>query len=224
MNIVVKSLVGLAIFGAIVMASPKFLTGDELKDISAFVDFSRWRHKDGSQPIRWLFTGDYAEVVPGTGDIETAEEYQDFNMHLEFWLPLESDHQGQARANSGIYIHGLYELQILDSSAVEYPTAQDCGALYKQVPPLMNACKGPLVWQTYDIEFRAPRVDQNNRVMIPGEITAWLNGELVLNQVPITKPTGAAGRLPQRGVGPIRLQDHQSPVRFRNVVITPRFN
>lgn len=223
MNFIVKSFVALALIGAVVMVSPKLMTGDELNEISAFVDFSRWRHKDGSQPIRWILTGDYAEVVPGTGDIETAEEYQDFNLHLEFWLPLEPDHEGQARSNSGIYIHGLYELQILDSSDVEQPTAQDCGALYKQVPPLVNACKGPLQWQTYDIEFRAPRVDENNRVTIPGEVTAWLNGELVLNQVPITKPTGAAARLPQRGVGPIRLQDHQSPVRFRNVVITPRF-
>jgi hypothetical protein len=224
MKRILKTLLTVVFFATVVTVSPKFLTGDELNDISAFVDFSRWQHKDGSQPIRWILTGDYAEVVPGTGDIETTEHYQDFNLHLEFWLPLEPDHEGQARANSGIYIHGLYELQILDSSAVEHPTAQDCGALYKQVPPLVNACKGPMVWQTYDIEFKAPRVDENNRVVTPGEITAWLNGELVLDQVPITKPTGAAGRLPQRGVGPIRLQDHQSTVRFRNVVITPRFN
>lgn len=224
MNIWLKSFLVLLISVAAFAVRPKFLTGDELGEISAHADFSNWQHKDGSSPIRWAVTGDYAEVVPGTGDIETKEKYQDFNLHLEFWLPLEADHQGQDRANSGIYIHGLYELQILDSSAVEEPTAQDCGALYKQMPPLVNACKGPLTWQTYDIEFRAPRVDENHRVTMPGEITAWVNGELVLNQVPITKPTGAAGRMPQLGVGPIRLQDHGSPVRFRNVVITPRFN
>jgi len=203
---------------------PRFLTGDELPEIQPKVDFSNWQHKDGGNPIRWNITADFVEVLPGTGDIETIAKHQDFNMHLEFWLPLEASRQGQDRANSGIYIQGLYELQILDSSMVDEPTNQDCGALYKQMPPLVNACKGPLTWQTYDIEFRAPRVDDNHRVMIPGEITAWVNGELVLDQVPITKPTGAAGRQPQLGVGPIRLQDHGSPVRYRNVVITPRFN
>ena len=213
-----------SLLSLMIAVGPKFLRGDELSDISSHVDFSSWQHKDGSSPVRWNITDDYIEVIPGTGDIETKQDFQDFNLHLEFWLPLEPENQGQAKANSGIYIQGLYELQILDSSHVEDPTSQDCGALYKQVPPLVNACKGPLVWQTYDIEFRAPRVDQTNRVVIPGEITAWLNGELVLNQVPITKPTGSAARDPQRGFGPIRLQDHKSPVRFRNVVITPRFN
>lgn len=184
-------------------------------------DLSKWQHKDG-RPSSWTVADDYVEVVPGSGDIQTVTEYQDFNLHLEFWLPYEPDQLGQARANSGIYLQGLYELQILDSSNVSELTAQDCGALYKQVAPLVKACKGPLQWQTYDVEFRAPRVDALNQVIAPGEITAWVNGEVTLDRVPITKPTGAAGKEPQRGLGPIRLQDHKSAVRFRNIVITPR--
>lgn len=184
-------------------------------------DFTAWQHKDGISPVRWRTTDDFIEVTPGSGDIETKDLYQDFSLHLEFWLPLESEDQGQDRANSGIYLLGLYEIQILDSVQVLEPSAQDCGALYKQQPPLVNACKQPLTWQSYDITFRAPRVDENHRVMIPGEVSVRLNGELVLDQVLITKPTGAAGREPQLGYGPIRLQDHGSLVRFRNIMMTP---
>ncbi len=211
--------IGLVVMTAVILTSLRALAHDEPH--STAEDLSKWQHKDG-RPVGWTFTDDYLEVVPGSGDIQSVTEYQDFNLHLEFWLPYEPDHQGQARANSGIYLQGLYELQILDSSNVSELTAQDCGSLYKQVSPLVNACKGPLQWQTYDVEFRAPRVDALNQVIVPGEITAWVNGELTLAHVSVTKPTGAAGKDPQRGVGPIRLQDHKSPVRFRNVVITPR--
>lgn len=215
-----KEFIGLFVAALVMTTHPQVLAHDEAN--SNAEDLSTWQHKDGRRPIAWTVTEDYVEVVPGSGDIQTVAEYQDFNLHLEFWLPYEPDHQGQARANSGIYLQGLYELQILDSINVAEPTPQDCGALYKQVSPLLNACKGPLQWQAYDIEFRAPRVDALNQVLTPGEITAWVNGELILDHVPVTKPTGAAGKDPQRGVGPIRLQDHKSPVRFRNVVITPR--
>lgn len=215
-----KGFLGLIVMVLTMMMHPHALAHDEPHYTAE--DLLKWQHRDGRQPIGWIVTADYVEVLPGSGDIQTITEYQDFKLHLEFWLPYEPDNQGQARANSGIYLQGLYELQILDSSDVSELTAQDCGALYKQMPPLVKACKGPLEWQTYDIEFRAPRVDQNHHVVVPGEITAWVNGEITLDRVPITKPTGAAGKDLQRGVGPIRLQDHKSPVRFRNVVITPR--
>lgn len=220
MWVLCKGFLGLIVMALTMTTHPHAFAHDEPH--STAEDLSTWKHKDGRQPIGWIVTDDYVEVLPGSGDIQTITEYQDFKLHLEFWLPYEPDHQGQARANSGIYLQGLYELQILDSSDVTELTAQDCGALYKQVSPLVKACRGPLEWQTYDIEFRAPRVDSLNQVVTPGEITAWVNGELILDHIPVTKPTGAAGKEPQRGVGPIRLQDHKSPVRFRNVVITPR--
>jgi hypothetical protein len=217
-----KSFLNVVTMAAVLSTHPHAGASDELSGHSDAEDLSTWQHKDGRRPIAWTVKNDYVEIVPGTGDIQTVTEYQDFRLHLEFWLPYEPDHQGQARANSGIYLQGLYELQILDSSDTPELTSQVCGALYKQVPPLVKACKGPLTWQTYDVDFRAPRVDQNNQVITAGELTAWLNGELILDKVPITKPTGAAGRDIQRGVGPIRLQDHGSLVRFRNVVIIPR--
>jgi hypothetical protein len=218
MWVLAKGFLGSVVVALVMTTHPHALAHDESD--STAEDLSTWKHKDG-RPIAWTFTEDYVEVLPGSGDIQSVSEYQDFKLHLEFWLPHEPDNQGQARANSGIYLQGLYELQILDSSNVPELTAQDCGALYKQVAPLVKACKGPLEWQTYDVEFRAPRVDSLNQVLTPGEITAWVNGELTLDHIPVTKPTGAAGKEPQRGFGSIRLQDHKSPVRFRNVAITP---
>src|SRR5881394_3082222 len=96
------------------------------------------------------------EVAPGTGDIHTKEVFGDCHLHVEFWLPLMADKTGQARANSGVYLQGRYEVQVLDSYGLNSQD-NDCGGIYGVAKPLVNACKAPTVWQSYDIEFHSPK-------------------------------------------------------------------
>src|SRR5690606_18910853 len=104
----------------------------------------------------------YMEVVPKSGDICSKELFYDCQVHVEFWLPLMADQTGQARANSGVYLQGRYEVQVLDSYGLDSGD-DDCGAIYKLSPPLENACRPPENWQTYDILFLAPRFNENGR-------------------------------------------------------------
>jgi hypothetical protein len=163
-------------------------------------------------PARWGRDGDAMIVEPGRGDLFTRRVFSDFQLHLEFWLPEMPEATGQDRANSGVYLQGRYELQILDSFGME-PTDDSCGALYKQAAPLWNACRRPEVWQVLDVAFSCPRQRE------PARLTAFLNGVLIHNNLPVPRPTGGAIDDDQSAPGPLRLQDHGCPVRFRNVWI-----
>jgi len=163
------------------------------------------------------------KVVPGTGSIMTKGNFGDFKMHLEFKLPqLETQVNGQDRANSGVYIQRRYEVQILDSYGLE-PQDQDCGAIYKYKAPNKNACAKPNEWQSYDIIFRTARYDSNE----PGAtkinnavITVWQNGVQIHKDVEIPDKTGA-GKPEGPEPAPILLQDHSNQVWFRNIWIEP---
>src|SRR5262249_53247014 len=117
---------------------------------------ANWVALQGGGPAKWTVKDGYLEVGPRSGDIHTKDVFTDFQLHVEFWLPLMETARGQARANSGVYLQGLYEIQVLDSYGVE-PKHDDCGGIYQVAPPLRNACKKPERWQTFDIAFRAPR-------------------------------------------------------------------
>jgi hypothetical protein len=129
------------------------------KDAAVLFDgtsLESWTKMDG-KPAQWLVEGGAMQVVPGTGDICTKRRFLDHYLHLEFKLSDMPQATGQAKANSGVFLQGRYEIQVLDSSGWDVPGLGDCGAIYNQYAPLVNACTGPLQWQTYDVFFRAPR-------------------------------------------------------------------
>jgi len=147
----------------------------------------------------------------------TSEPVGDFELHLEFRLPFEPSEEGQGRGNSGVYIQRRYEVQILDSFDLP-PGIDRCAALYRQLPPAVNASLPPLQWQTYDIRFRAARWNAAGEKSEPARITVIHNGIVVHDDIAIASKTGA-GQPEGPEPLPILLQDHRNPVEFRNVWI-----
>jgi hypothetical protein len=128
--------------------------------------------------------------------------------------------KGQARANSGVYLQGRYEVQVLDSYGLKLKD-DDCGAIYKYAIPLRNACKKPQVWQSYDIALRTPRFDQNGQLKEKGRLTVFHNGITIHNNLELNDPSGGALSNDLSKPGPILLQDHSNLVRYRNIWIVP---
>lgn len=162
-----------------------------------------WRVEDGAMVVQ-----------PGRGDVFTRRPFSDFVLHLEFWLPHMPGATGQERANSGVYLQGRYELQVLDSFG-QPPADDGCGALYKIAAPLVNACRRPQVWQNLDVTFTAARAEGGR-----ARLVAFLNGELIHDRS-IPHPTGGALPGDETAPGPLRLQDHGCPVRYRNIWLVP---
>jgi hypothetical protein len=161
-----------------------------------------------------------SEIVPGKGDLESKESFGDCQLHLEFQLP-PPEGDGQHRGNSGVFLMGRYEIQILDSFENRTYADGQCAALYGQHPPLVNACRKPGEWQSYDVIFRAPRFEKGE-LAAPATATVIHNGVLVHDRAVILGDTAhraVAKYSPNDGTGPLRLQDHGSRVRFRNVWI-----
>ena len=178
-------------------------------------DLSLWVSTKTGEAPAWKVENGYFEIVLATGDIRTREEYRDFQLHLEFRIPEEP---GKSRGNSGVYLQGKYEVQIIDSFG-RTPEKNGCGALYLEAAPLRNASKRPGLWQSLDIALRAPRYD-DTELKEKGVLTVFHNRVLVQNNTPIPGMTGAAKRNPAndpRRPGPIVIQNHGSPVRFRNI-------
>lgn len=184
-------------------------------------DGSEWRSQNG-QPLRWKIESGYLESVGGTGGISTVRGFGDAQLHIEWASPTPATGVGQARGNSGVFFMGQYEVQVLDSYRnPTYPDGQ-AAAVYGQYPPLVNASRPPGEWQTYDIIFRRPRFNERGELVEPARITVLHNGVLVQNGVALTGPTSHRSRPPYAKHAerlPIGLQDHDSPVRFRNVWI-----
>lgn len=183
-------------------------------------DVSNWTTRAG-KPAGWKVEGGVLYVVPGTGDIMTNERLTDHYMHLEFRCPDMPEAKGQARGNSGVFLQGRYEVQVLDSYGLTIPGKGDCGAVYNQFAPLVNACKPPMVWQTYDVIFRAPRLDASGQVAEWTRITLIQNGLVILNNVILPGPTG--GNIDDKfgEPGPLLLQDHTNLVAYRNIWAMP---
>lgn len=183
-------------------------------------DLSAWVGEKGNPPP-WKLQDGYVEAVPGAGGIITREVFRDFQLHVEFRIP---EPPAPGRGNSGVYLQGKYEIQILDSYG-RPPEVNGCGSLYREVPPLRNVSKKPGRWQCFDIAFRAPRYDESSsEPKEKGLLTVFHNRILIHNNLPIPGMTGQARRNPKndpRKPGPILLQNHSSPVRFRNIWIIP---
>ncbi len=165
----------------------------------------------------WKIVGNALEVDPGTGDIMTRDNYRDFRLHVEFRVP-EDARQGQARGNSGVYLQRRYEVQILESFG-EAPVNNGCGALYSFKAPDVNAASAPGIWQTYDILFRAARVEGEVNTA-NARITVVHNGVLIHDDVALQNKTGQ-GQPEGPEPGPILLQDHGSRVQFKNLWVLP---
>lgn len=179
-------------------------------------DLSGWTKKDGS-PAGWQVDDGAMIAVRGQGPVISKETFGDVQLHVEFATPTPPKGEGQGRGNSGIYLQGRYEVQVLDSFENDtYPNGQ-CGAIYGHHPPLVNACREPGEWQTYDIVFRAPRFDDEGKKVEDARLTVLHNGVLIQDHAPVPKPTTASisGEGPEDG--PLYLQDHGNPVRYRNV-------
>ena len=174
-------------------------------------DLSNWTQRDGA-PATWLVA---------SGDIMTKELFTDFRLHLEFMIPDMPEATGQAKGNSGVFLQGRYEVQVLDSYGIEVPGKGDCGAIYDQFAPLVNACKPPLEWQTYDVFFRAPRCNEDNQVVDPVRLTILQNGIVIHNNIQLPGVTGGATDQNVWESGPLLLQDHGDLLKYRNIWIEP---
>jgi len=185
-------------------------------------DLSKWQGRDGG-PAQWKVEDGYMEVVAKTGSVQTREHFGDCQLHLEWAAPAEVKGESQGRGNSGVFLMGLYEIQVLD--CYHNPTYADgaAAAIYGQCPPLVNACRRPGEWQTYDIVWLAPRFEGETLVR-PASVTIFHNGVLAHHNKELVGPTAhrqATSYRPQPETGPLALQDHGDPVRYRNIWYRP---
>lgn len=190
-------------------------------------DLSHWRDADGG-PAKWRVVegddGGWFEVVPGTGSVVSSDSFGDIQLHVEWASPPESDGDGQDWGNSGVYLMDLYEVQVLNTHGNQTYADGHAAAVYGQYPPLVNASRPPGEWQSYDILFRAPRFDADGELLRPARVTVFHNGVLVQDDVELTGPTAYQERPPYEAHPerlPISLQDHASPVRYRNIWVRP---
>ena len=177
---------------------------------------------EGGKKVEWSVDGGAMTVKPGSGPIFTKQEFGDCQLHIEWRTPSVVKGEGQGRGNSGIFLMGKYELQVLDNyNNVTYSNGQ-AGSIYKQLIPLVNACRKPGEWQTYDVIFTAPRFSSNGRLESPARITVIHNGVLVQNNSTLLGATEYIG-IPEYKVHkskePIMLQDHGDLLSFRNIWI-----
>ena len=185
-------------------------------------DLSQWRSDADSSAAKWTVRDGYVEVKPGTGTMASARGFGDVQLHIEWATPAVAKGEGQERGNSGIFLMGIYELQVLDSYQNDtYPDGQ-AGAVYGQNPPLVNPTKGPGQWQAYDVIFHRPRFNADGSLDKPARMTVLLNGVLIQDNFELVGPTANRQQPPYRmhpDKLPLKLQDHGNPMRFRNIWI-----
>lgn len=184
-------------------------------------DLSAWESVEGGD-AQWEVSDGHFTVKPGTGAIRTKEDFGDFQLHVEWRSPQEIVGESQGRGNSGIFLQGIYEVQVLDSYDNRTYSNGQAGSIYKQSPPLVNATRPPSEWEVYDIIYNAPKFNELNGAMVePGYVTVLHNGVVVQNHTKLQGTTAYIGtpKWVAHGDGPIILQDHSNPVSFRNVWI-----
>ncbi len=181
---------------------------------------ANWHWQNAPRPADWKFVDGVMETR--LGDIVSNEMFQNFQLHVEWREPNMPNAKGQGKGNSGVFLQARYEIQVLDSYGIDYPGQGDCGAVYSQSAPLVNACRPPLQWQTYDIAFRAPRFENGQMTEKP-RVTVIQNGILIQDNTIIEGPTDHKARPGEdfSTPGGIRLQYHGNSIRFRNVWVLP---
>ncbi len=185
---------------------------------------ANWTDTKGN-PSKWIAGHGYMESVKGAGYIQTKEQFGSCQLHVEFATPARVSGSGQGRGNSGVFLQGQYEIQVLDSyNNKTYPDGQ-CGALYGRAVPLVNVCRKPGEWQSYDIIYHRPLFDEDGNVTRKATFTVFHNGVLIHDHVELTGGTGwinphaVTDYRPHGDKGPLQLQDHGNPVRYRNIWI-----
>ncbi|HLX64429.1 MAG TPA: DUF1080 domain-containing protein [Planctomycetota bacterium] len=186
-------------------------------------NLDKWYSKSKAEPCKWIIEKGEMISVKGAGYVFTRDDFGDFQLHVEWAAPVPAQGKGQGRGNSGVFLHGKYEIQVLDS--FNNPTYADgtASAVYGQVPPLVNAVRPPGEWQTYDIVFTGPHY-KDGKLATPAYVTVFRNGVVVQNHTEIVGSTGhmQVGKYDGKTEkGPIGLQDHGNPVRYRNIWIRP---
>jgi len=184
-------------------------------------DLSQWEKTDGS-PAKWKVDGGAVTVVKSTGNIRTKRAFGDCQLHIEWRTPAKVEGEGQERGNSGVFLQGHYEVQVLDSYNNRTYSNGQASAIYKQHIPLVNASSKPGEWQSYDIFFRAPRMDESGKVVTPAYFTVVHNGVLVQDHVEVKGTTFNSGQPyyeKHNPKEPLMLQDHGNPVSYRNIWI-----
>ena len=207
------------------IVTPGAKPGDAPSDATILfdgTDLTGWSKLDGSEP-NWLVENGYMEVHPGGGNIRTKQAFGSCQLHLEFAAPAEIRGESQGRGNSGVFLMQKYEIQVLDN--YDNPTYADglCGALYGQCPPLVNACRKPGEWSSYDIIWEAP-VFHEGELLKPATVTLLMNGVLLHHRKALLGPTQhrvTTHYEPHAPTGPLMLQDHGDKVRFRNIWYRP---
>jgi hypothetical protein len=184
-------------------------------------DLSQWLGADGG-PAKWKVADGYLEVLPHSGYIHTRQPFGDCQLHVEFAEPVPAVGESQGRGNSGVFLMGLYEIQVLDSYQNKTYADGQAAGVYGQFPPQVNASLPPGQWQRYDIIFHSPRFDQDGKLLRPARFTVLHNGVLVQDNVELSGPTEHHQRPPYKATPdklPLSLQDHGNAVRFRNIWI-----
>ncbi|MEW6305366.1 MAG: DUF1080 domain-containing protein [Verrucomicrobiota bacterium] len=187
-------------------------------------DLSKWRAANGGES-KWKVENGALVSVKGAGYIHSKDKFGDCQLHIEWATPSEVSGEGQGRGNSGVFFaDGKYEVQVLDSYNNKTYFHGQAAGVYKQHAPLVNACRPPGEWQTYDIIYRAPRFDGSGNLVKPGRLTVLHNSILVQDDVMIlgtTSHKGAPKYTAHPVEGALALQDHGNPVRFRNIWVRP---
>ena len=184
-------------------------------------DLAQWQAEDGSA-AKWVVRDGFVEVKPGTGMLVSRRGFGDAQLHIEWATPTPPKGEGQERGNSGIFLMGIYELQVLDSYKNDTYADGQAGAIYGQSPPLVNATRPPGQWQTYDVVFHRPHFKADSSVERPARMTVFLNGVLIQDNFELSGPTAHQRRPPYSAHAdklPLKLQDHGNPVRYRNIWI-----
>lgn len=185
-------------------------------------NLNEWTNGKG-EPAEWVVADGCVTVKKGTGTMKTKRQFSDYQLHIEWRTPAEVVGESQGRGNSGIFMQGIYEVQVLDNYNNRTYRNGQAGSIYKQHPPLVNVCKAPGVWQTYDIIYTAPRFNEDGTYFTPPSVTVLQNGVLVQNNVKMRGPTEYIGipeyTVKKHGPGSIELQDHGNPVSYRNIWI-----
>lgn len=191
--------------------------GDAIVLVGRGSDLSKWQTANGA-PAPWTMADGVLQT--GKGFIQTKAAFTDIQLHVEFATPSQVSGDSQERGNSGVFLAGEFEIQVLDSyNNLSYADGQ-AAAMYGQHPPLVNASRPPGEWQSYDILFKAPRFDSGGQLVTPAIVTVLHNGVLVHNARPFWGGTEHKRIDPYRPAmarGAIRLQDHGNPVRYRNI-------
>ena len=182
-------------------------------------NLNEWNTKKNNATAEWKVADDCMTVVKGKGNIKTKKEFGDIQLHIEWRSPAVVESEGQGRGNSGVFFQERYEVQVLDNYNNKTYSNGQAGSIYKQHIPLVNACKKPGEWQTYDIIFMAPKFNKDGIKVSSAFLTVIHNGVLVQNHVEVKGTTEYIGQPKNvaHGKASIMLQDHGNPVSYRNV-------